>query len=42
MGVYWEEHVEMKSPEELMGYYDSREDEAVENYFDERNGVHNE
>lgn len=38
---YWEEHVEMRTPEEREEYYNSLEDEAVENYFDERGGAHN-
>ena len=41
MSVYWEEHVEMRTPEEREEYYNSREDEEVEKYFNERNGIHN-
>lgn len=36
MDKYWEEYVEMRSPEEVEEYYNSREDETVERYFDNR------
>lgn len=36
MAKYWEEYVEMRSPEEVEEYYNSREDETVERYFDNR------
>lgn len=36
MSRYWEEEVEMYSPEELEEYYASREDETVECDLDRR------
>ena len=38
MAKYWEEDVEMRSPEEAEEYYNSREDETVERDLDRRNG----
>ena len=38
MSRYWEEDVEMRSPEEAEEYYNSREDETVERNLDRRNG----
>jgi hypothetical protein len=38
MAKYWEEEVEMRSPEEAEEYYNSREDETVEHDLDRRNG----
>ena len=38
MSRYWEEDVEMRSPEEAEEYYNSREDETVERDLDRRNG----
>lgn len=37
MSKYWEEEVEMRSPEELDECYNSREDETVEHDLDRRN-----
>lgn len=36
MSKYWEEEVEMYSPEEMEEYYASREDETVERDLDRR------
>lgn len=36
MSKYWEEEVEMYSPEELDEYYASQEDETIERDLDRR------
>ena len=38
MAKYWEEEVEMRSPEEAEECYNSREDETIERDLDRRNG----
>ncbi len=38
MAKYWEEEVEMRSPEEAEEYYNSKEDETVERDLDRRKG----
>lgn len=36
MSKYWEEEVEMYSPEEMEEYYNIREDETIERDLDRR------